>query len=303
MGKRKIEGRRKEVNEMDFKKRSEKLKEMIDKLQCHGCKKVPAPNDLNRYPCGQSHYLCEDCRGDCNCGSRIGVNVPSGIFKLLLESSNLPWYCQNYPKGCREILEKENLKDHQDECIFRPVNCPHLHCEKKGEIAFKDIIDHVYDSDEHTELKILVTEDEINTKFGRFILSLKEAETEEDGLWNPKRLIFSKNVEFFVEAITENRSFYVWIYIADSPYNANNYDCTIFIENGKKKITVEGLRVYPLDVHSDDTINGDECFSVKCSVAAQFCDQDGDLDVEIKIRNLKEEAKDDDDESGLEDSN
>merc|ERR1712098_198320 len=103
--------------------------------------------------------------------------------------------------------------------------------------------------------------------------------------------------------MTENRLFYVWIYIADSPHNANNYDCTISIENGKKKITVEGLRVYPLDCHSDDIINEDECFLVKCSVARQFCDQNGDLDVEIKIRNLKEEAKDDDDESGLEDSN
>ena len=119
---------------MDFKKRSDKLKEIIGKIQCHGCEKVPAPNDLNRYSCNESHYLCQDCKNSmdskCPCGPPIGVNVPSGIFTLLLESLSLPWYCRYYPKGCQEICEQADLEDHQMGCIFRPVNRPYILCKK-----------------------------------------------------------------------------------------------------------------------------------------------------------------------------
>ena len=59
---------------MSFKKRCEKLRDVIGKIQCFGCEKVPAPLDQNRYTCRQSHYLCEDCKlSDCNCGSPIGT--------------------------------------------------------------------------------------------------------------------------------------------------------------------------------------------------------------------------------------
>ena len=89
----------------------------------------------------------------------------------MIESHNLPWYCQYYPKGCRYILEEDDLEPHQNECAFRPVNCPHLDCEKHGEIAFKDIMNHVQDPNEHTELPPL-TEAELNAKIGGFTVKL-----------------------------------------------------------------------------------------------------------------------------------
>ena len=81
----------------------------------------------------------------------LGLDVPSGIFKLLIESHNLPWFCRYYPDGCREIFEETDLEIHQQDCVFRRVNCPYLRCERDPKVKFKDITDHIEDSDEHGE--------------------------------------------------------------------------------------------------------------------------------------------------------
>ena len=81
----------------------------------------------------------------------LALDVPSGIFKLLIESHNLPWFCRYYPDGCREIFEETDLEIHQQDCVFRRVNCPYLRCERDPKVKFKDITDHIEDSEEHGE--------------------------------------------------------------------------------------------------------------------------------------------------------
>ena len=126
------------------------LLRFIPDLQCHKCKDVPGPNgnEDNRYSCvDSSHMLCEKDRFECPCGSLVG-KTPSPIIAKLLE--DLPWMCQNYKNGCREIKKNiGELEFHQRKCVFRKVYCPKLECHKKlprnFELLFKDVNKHLND--------------------------------------------------------------------------------------------------------------------------------------------------------------
>ena len=80
---------------------------------------------------------------------------PSTAFAKLVE--DLPWLCQNYENGCREIkTDGEELEHHQGECIFRKVFCP-CRCKIK-KVMFKNVDFHLSeyhnDNDELFELSM-----------------------------------------------------------------------------------------------------------------------------------------------------
>ena len=124
--------------------KEEELLRIIPELQCHKCKNVPGltENLRNRYFCLKaSHTLCEDHNIKCPCGSKVS-RKPSPLVAKFIQ--NLPWMCQNYKSGCREIKEKvEDLQHHQRKCIYRLVFCPNILCNQEGKIIFKDVIDHL----------------------------------------------------------------------------------------------------------------------------------------------------------------
>ena len=106
----------------------QELLRFIPELQCHNCKDVPGPNgnEKNRYSCvDSSHTLCEKDKLRCPCGSLV-VKNPSPITAKLIE--DLPWMCQNYKRGCREIFDIGRLEFHQRKCNFRQIQCPDLSC-------------------------------------------------------------------------------------------------------------------------------------------------------------------------------
>ena len=63
---------------------------------------------------------------------------PSPVIAKLLQ--DLPWMCKNYKNECRESkINEEDLKYHQQKCIYRKVSCPNC----SGSIIFKDVIEHL----------------------------------------------------------------------------------------------------------------------------------------------------------------
>ena len=135
----------------NYQAKSEELLRFIPDLQCHKCQDVPGPNgnDKNRYSCLDSHTLCEKDKLKCPCGSLVGKNPSSILAKLM---KDLPWMCQNYKKGCREIKKNiSELEFHQRKCVFRKVHCPEGYCLKKSglsrnfELLFKDVRKHLND--------------------------------------------------------------------------------------------------------------------------------------------------------------
>ena len=68
-------------------------------------------------------------------------------------------------------------------------------------------------------------------------------------------------------------------------------------KTGEQKYVFQG-KVFTLD--KDDPVEG-SVFMMGIEDAKKFCDEKSNFDVNITIRNLKEEAKDDDEESGVSD--
>ena len=70
---------------------------------------------------------------------------PSTMIPLLFDVFGLPWPCQNYPRGCREILIESELENHEINFVFRLVNCVDNFCTNGAidkKIVFKDALDH-----------------------------------------------------------------------------------------------------------------------------------------------------------------
>ena len=166
--------------------KSKELLRLIPDLQCHNCKSVPGPNEnqKNRYSClnaNGSHILCEEHKTKCLCGSKVGINPSPLIAKVL---QDLPWMCQNYKTGCREIkMNGEDLERHQEKCIYRLVFCPNRRNEK---VLFKDMIDHLETAYKLTVYKAQAV-NEIDTFFTK--------KTAKSGFSNEK-VWFSRNMCF-----------------------------------------------------------------------------------------------------------
>ena len=101
-----------------FSTKCKLLENVIEKMQCFGCKDVPGPNQINRYSCtNMAHSLCEKCKIVCPCTSSVGKCPLPVIHQLVNE---LPWHCPNFKLGCREIFsDAKVLNDHQEVCIYQ----------------------------------------------------------------------------------------------------------------------------------------------------------------------------------------
>ena len=94
-------------------------------LVCRICN-VSNTHHIDWYRCAHLHPICELCRWEhrCSCGQEI-LKAHDKLVKSILTNKNMPYQCTNKIRGCQEILPEAKLKDHEDnECIFRPVNCP-----------------------------------------------------------------------------------------------------------------------------------------------------------------------------------
>jgi len=70
------------------KRKCDELLKLLPRLQCQECKDVPgASNDKKkRYVCINDHYLCEDHKGKCPCGSYVSKK-PNSVVTTILEDS------------------------------------------------------------------------------------------------------------------------------------------------------------------------------------------------------------------------
>ena len=281
-----------------FLSKHEELLRLIPDLQCYICKNVPGPNgtQTNRYSCfDSSHTLCEEHKTECLCGSKVGKS-PSPIIANLLQ--NLPWMCQNYKNGCREI--KMNVKDldhHQLKCIYRHVFCPRIKCGER-KVLFKDVIVHLNTFYENGLMEYEpVVKGEANTFLTRKPTS-EELGLSNGNYWDPVQLTTSCGAVFFSIGKTVKEIVFVWIIFMGSADEAKKFSCTLSISNQIGQKFLYSGPVHTLDDKRDDIIASGSLM-IGVSAAKRSLNDRKQLEVEITIRNLKEEAKDDDMESGV----
>ena len=87
-----------------------------------------------------------------------------------------------------------------------------------------------------------------------------------------------------------------------SPNEAKHFSYTLKLFGSKTTHTVEG-KVAPIDESFDALTNAGKCFAYPHNIfVAQFLDEEKKYEYSLKIRNLKEEAKDENYESGISDN-
>ena len=272
------------------------LENIIETMQCFNCEAVPGlANELqNRYSCvDKSHQLCESCKVSCKCGSLVG-KYPNPTVKQILK--DLPSYCQHYNNGCRQIFlqaQAESMDDHQKCCIFRQVFCPQLSCKEK--ILFKNVIEHLK--------QVHVNKFWFDATENKYTLILGTDKIDVECVWLPKSITISSGMVFFLVGKVTNKIAHFWLYIMASPLQANNYTYTLSITgaNGCKFNSNFSGCAKALDEGYEDIIEKQPVFMIGTETIKKIRNRNQNFTIEVTIHDLKEEAKDDDEESGVED--
>ena len=104
---------------------------------------------------------------------------------------------------------------------------------------------------------------------------------------------------FFLGSRKQCDTLRFWIYFAGSALESKNYSYILSItdKTGKPKHVFHG-EVFTLD--KNDPVKG-SVFLMETEAAKEICGENSKFDVNITIRNLKEEAMDEDESSGVSD--
>lgn len=285
---------------MEFQDKRRQLLKFLPNLQCHICEDVPGPSDARkkRYSCVDgSHVLCGNHKGKCSCGSLIPKN-PLPIIDQLLQ--DLPWMCQNYKRGCQEIrMDVEELEHHQGECIFRIVSCPDLYLDCDDEsVVFKDLADHLI-THHKNDFEWKMAEGKKNEWVA--LKHFEDGDLDDCNTWSSRKVTSTDGDIFYESSCIENNAFHLVIYLLGSPDEAKKFTCRISVTNKKGEKFIYIGPIHTFNETIDDINATESSFRIGIDVVKRSLDKENKLYVEISIRNLKEEVKDDDEESGVSD--
>ena len=120
--------------------------------------------------------------------------------------------------------------------------------------------------------------------------------------WSPKKFTaFGKT--FFDVSIIRNKIIYKWIYVLALPDEAKKFQVDVSVKNSMGEIVLDYHEQTRSMVESHDfVIENEKCFMLGIKKAKGYAMKDtNQVDYTVKIRNLKDEAKDEDEESGIDD--
>ena len=270
-----------------------------EELKCHICKCGPKAGKSEWYQCMSQHQICQDCKtGDakdlikCPCGRFISSDY-NPVMEKLLDLETTRFKCKNTNCGCGEFLAKDAMISHEEECIYRLINCPNPNCETK--VPFRELIQHMKTNKHYTRISASkdVTHGPIQEQMFK------------DGEFScqPCMIEYETNL-LFITSQAKYGIFYQWIHFLGSPTEAEKYTYTLEykdVTKSERNMTYIG-KVVSID-ESRKTIQANyNCFSVAYGFfKAHFIDPDRKFKYSLKIRNLKEEAKDGNVESGISD--
>ena len=271
---------------------SQAVAEIRNDLVCQNCKNHPRPGKPKWYRClNQKHQICQGCIEKHGMSCRVcGSGIPREHCKTaetLLSVKGWKFNCLNTQHGCKEILNENALEDHESECIYRQVPClaasQIARCKTK--VTFQDVLKHF--EEKHggfTDTKAPITENVVsNSTF-----------------WPPKGVRFTlKNQVFVLLRRSDGKIAYNWLYLIGSPNEARNFSYTLkFFGSNGNATTFEG-KVASVDESFEELFEAGKCFIYHMEA---FKKQDGKFEYSLQIRNLKEEVKDENYESGISDN-
>jgi E3 ubiquitin-protein ligase SIAH1 len=285
---------------MDLKK--ELHNDLYEFLVCQNCEAVPKEGPI--YTCDSgSHETCHNCifkSKICKCNADIKVRN-KGLEKV---RNTLPLSCKFRKNGCNTILTLESLLYHEVDCQWRPILCPSLGCDSNysspAKIIFNSFANHL--TEHHSALANELKESLIESHFTDIRDDLLTKTTTQFFDFRQPRKLTLNGAEFFSEMVLVKKRFFIWVYYYGSKEEAKNYICTIrayggsdnedFSYNGPPRSLEESFKA---------VIDGDCGLSISRSQAKRIVSEKN-MKYSIKISCLKEEARDEDVESGISDN-
>ena len=134
------------------------------------------------------------------------------------------------------------------------------------------------------------------------VQSIFDKAIETSAKWSPKKFTaFGKT--FFDVSIIRNKIIYKWIYVLALPDEAKKFQVDVSVKNSMGEIVLDYHEQTRSMVESHDfVIENEKCFMLGIKKAKGYAMKDtNQVDYTVKIRNLKDEAKDEDEESGIDD--
>ena len=275
----------------------EDLTEMRNNLICQICKNPARPEKKQWYRCMNLHQICQDCKGKnekCSCGHPISFDFCKMTEKLL-SIKPLKLNCFNAKNGCQEVLAENALEDHESQCIYRLVPCLIAAFHKsERKVTFQDVIQ------QHEELtRSKLQKLDLNSKALQTLTPLGQSGA--SCYLNPIKCSLNNQI-FLLAGKTEDKIMYKWVYILGSLNEAKHFTFKLALFGTKVTTTFEGP-VSAIDESFDALFEAGKCFAIPHNnFIAQIVNENNEYYCSLEIRNLKEEVKDENYESGISDS-
>ena len=275
-----------------FAMNGEAWEKILSELRCNSCK-----NDLtayehrkNVYVCVEfGHSLCENCKDECSCGSKV-TKAPSKAISNLLQREplqNLANYCRFFQRGCRELLPAVvgEIEKHEKCCIFRSITCPTYYCKEL--ISFRFLEQHL--APNHG--LVLACRKSENSDIFLMYPNITAENYDDESTSRPRKLITSQNEIFFVSGILRNEMMHLWVQFYGSPEEAKNYEFSMSSKTNTSNMNTYYGPVYPIDEDKKVFWNKGETLAIPTRFMLGMIEKYGEFPIEIEIKCLKDEAK------------
>ena len=235
--------------------------------------------------------MCEKDKTQCPCGSNVGKS-PSPIVAKLLQ--DLPWMCNNFKSGCREIKEKtEELEKHQRNCIYRQIFCPDVSCKEK--LLFLDLEYHFLATTAHKNIIEInvdyVPEHELNStgpgnvkqKLLKWNCNYNTNFEHPEMTWGLYKVTTSDGDVFFQSAYFKNSTFYTWTYVFGSEDDRRVYQSRHMVKSKFGEVFIYRGCPHTLDMPKNKIIVADFAFKMGVFAGRRSLDDNGNLNVETIV--------------------
>jgi len=277
--------------------------ELRSKIVCQICETTARPGKTKWYRCSNMHQICQDCHGKrkCSCEEPIS-KIHCEWTEEFLEKVNrlkLKLNCKNAKNGCKEAFDENALEEHESECVYRLVPCMNSSLGCKEKVIFQNVIQHF-----EKEHATLIPMDNNSKKEAPYISNVK---IDLNGKHFILKCFFTSQNSSSHCTLYDCGSSVQWVYFIGSPDEAKHFSFTL------KFFGPNSTNVYTGKVTSIDEFESYETLLASGKVCTfdlqdfkQFLNEDRKYEYSLEIRNLKEEAKDENVDSGasdIEDSN
>ena len=278
-----------------------------ERLKCKICESGLKAGKSRWFRCLKNHQVCEDCQTkNKKCPNPCGKPISEEhceIIEDLLKAKSMRFSCSNESRGCQESSSEEAIINHEAECTYRLVKCPRINCDEK--VPFRELLDHLKPSRGCKVMDVdLYNIFNRNPPF-RFRID-KPSFDIGDIAADPIKITYNGKVFFLVsEKYPNQQNYRTWIQMYGSKYEAKNYFYTVKLHGNDQNPNVSSTftaQVIPIDEDPTSILNGNNYFGIDFKVFKElFMNQDRLYKVSVELKNMKEEAKDDNNESGISD--